>query len=153
MPNPFVEAAPGQPRPKLYRTGDLVRYLPNGDVAYLGRMDFQVKIKGFRIELGEVESALGAHPAVGRSVVVARDDDHGRKYLAAYFLVRDGQAPPATTELRAHLARDPTGNGHVFKSTTRDVPAESVAFGVPARVRRPAETAASEASAAKEGED
>ncbi|MCC6191428.1 MAG: amino acid adenylation domain-containing protein [Anaerolineales bacterium] len=104
VPNPFVEAAPGQPRPKLYRTGDLVRYLPNGDVAYLGRMDFQVKIKGFRIELGEVESALGAHPAVGRSVVVARDDDHGRKYLAAYFLVRDGQAPPATTELRAHLS-------------------------------------------------
>ncbi len=118
MPDPFAAVAnetgnatiggsdrPGTTPPRwLYRTGDLVRYLPNGDLLYLGRMDFQVKIRGFRIELGEVESALSSHPAVERNVVVAREDDQGRKYLAAYFTMRAGQAPPTTAALRAHLA-------------------------------------------------
>ena len=40
----------------MYRTGDLGRYNENGDVEYLGRLDFQVKLRGFRIELGEIES-------------------------------------------------------------------------------------------------
>ncbi len=122
--NPFVEGLSGeavvggaanpsadrqdrllpQSQQRLYRTGDLVRYLPNGDIVFLGRMDFQVKINGFRIELGEVETALNGHPAVARSVVVAREDDPAQKYLAAYLIVREGQASPTTSELRTYLA-------------------------------------------------
>ncbi|MCC7361304.1 MAG: amino acid adenylation domain-containing protein [Anaerolineales bacterium] len=104
VPNPFVEAAPGRPAPRLYRTGDLVRYLPDGDIAYLGRQDFQVKVNGYRIELGEVEAALSSHPAVERCVVVAREEAGGPKYLAGYFVPHAGQAAPTTTALRAHLA-------------------------------------------------
>ena len=52
---------------RLYRTGDLGRYLPDGNIEFLGREDFQVKIQGCRIELGEIEAALRQHPAVARA--------------------------------------------------------------------------------------
>ncbi|MEK8110154.1 hypothetical protein NKG94_49265 [Micromonospora sp. M12] len=51
---------------RLYRTGDLGRYLPGGDIEFLGREDFQVKINGFRIELGEVTAAVEKQPGWAR---------------------------------------------------------------------------------------
>ena len=54
---------------RLYKTGDLGRYLPGGEIEFLGREDFQVKINGYRIELGEVEAALKQHPAIKEAVV------------------------------------------------------------------------------------
>ncbi len=66
---------------RLYRTGDLARYLPDGSLAFLGRLDQQIKLRGFRIEPGEVAAALRAHPAVREAVVVLRD---GR--LVAYIV-------------------------------------------------------------------
>ena len=59
---------------RLYKTGDLGRYLPSGDIEFLGREDFQVKINGFRIELGEIETALKQHPAVKEAVVNSHRD-------------------------------------------------------------------------------
>ena len=49
---------------RLYRTGDVGRYLPDGNIEFLGRADFQVKIQGWRVELGEIEAALAQHPMV-----------------------------------------------------------------------------------------
>ncbi|WP_045500517.1 AMP-binding enzyme, partial [Vibrio hyugaensis] len=69
---------------KLYKTGDLARWLPDGNIEYLGRNDFQVKIRGHRIELGEIENALAIIEGVEQAVVIDRKDDTGRKYLAAY---------------------------------------------------------------------
>ncbi len=51
VPDPFKTGE------KMYRTGDLVRLLPNGEWAFAGRRDGQIKLDGHRIELSELESA------------------------------------------------------------------------------------------------
>ncbi|YAP80750.1 non-ribosomal peptide synthase/polyketide synthase [Xenorhabdus stockiae] len=76
------------PKKKMYRTGDLARYLSNGNIEYLGRNDFQVKIRGLRIELGEIEGVLTSHPQVRQAVVVDREHS-GHKGLAAYLVAGD----------------------------------------------------------------
>lgn len=78
-------AHPFQKGEKLYRTGDLAKWLPNGNIEFLGRIDYQVKIRGFRIELGEIESVLQSHGYINESVVQAREDN-GEKYLCAYIV-------------------------------------------------------------------
>lgn len=71
---------------KLYRTGDLARLLPDGNIEYLGRLDEQVKIRGFRIELGEIENVIRKQENVRDVAVVARVDDNGEKFIAAYVV-------------------------------------------------------------------
>lgn len=71
---------------RLYRTGDLGRYLPDGTIEFLGREDFQVKIRGHRIELGEIEAALKQHPVVREAVVATIGDDWDSKRLAGYVV-------------------------------------------------------------------
>jgi amino acid adenylation domain-containing protein len=89
IPDPFSR----NPEARLYKTGDLCRWMPDGAIEYLGRMDFQVKIRGQRIELGEIEAALGRHKEVKQCVVVAREDSAGGKILVAYFEPWAGLAP------------------------------------------------------------
>lgn len=96
VPDPFV---PGE---RMYRTGDLVRRLPDGNLDYLGRIDFQVKIRGFRIEMPEIEEHLRKHKAVKEAVVTDRTDAGGIPYLCAYF-VSSRDIPVA--ELKAFLGR------------------------------------------------
>jgi len=86
----------------IYLTGDLGRLRPDGCLEYLGRKDFQVKIRGHRIETSEIEMALVASSSIKDAVVVARDDQFGDKHLVAY-LVSAGQAEPSVSELRRHL--------------------------------------------------
>nr|WP_050021266.1 non-ribosomal peptide synthetase [Chryseobacterium sp. P1-3] len=71
---------------RLYKTGDLVRWLPDGNIEYIGRNDFQVKIRGYRIELGEIEERLSQHPDIKQSVVLAKENNTGMKYLAGYYV-------------------------------------------------------------------
>ncbi|MEM7125912.1 MAG: amino acid adenylation domain-containing protein [Chloroflexota bacterium] len=70
---------------RLYKTGDLCRWLLDGNIEYIGRTDFQVKLRGFRIELGEIENALLAQDGVREAVVLARAEK-GDKRLVAYLV-------------------------------------------------------------------
>jgi len=77
---------------RLYRTGDLARYQPDGNLEFLGREDFQVKVNGYRIELGEIERALERHPEVRTAVAVAHAQSSGHRRLVAY-VVPESEAP------------------------------------------------------------
>ena len=81
------------PDARLYKTGDLARSLPDGNILYLGRLDYQVKIRGNRIELGEIEAAICQHPSVREVVVIAREDNPGDKRLVAYFVPEQQSVP------------------------------------------------------------
>src|SRR5712692_6600646 len=87
---------------RLYRTGDLARYLDDGQIAYLGRIDEQVKILGHRIEPSEIEAMLDRHPAIASSVVVARGATCDQRQLAAYLVMTNGTTP-AAADLRGFL--------------------------------------------------
>src|SRR5690606_13237507 len=86
----FVADPFGEPGDRMYRTGDLVKTNEDGQIEYIGRTDFQVKLRGLRIELGEIESALLDHPGVRQSVVVVHSDPALGDHLVAY-LVTDGR--------------------------------------------------------------
>ncbi|WP_051161501.1 non-ribosomal peptide synthetase [Nocardia brevicatena] len=85
----------------LYRTGDIVRRR-DGELEFLGRNDFQVKLRGLRIELGDVEAALLADDAVSAAVAVAGD---GR--LHGYIVPAGGHAPDLDALRRALAERLP----------------------------------------------
>ncbi|MEU1430626.1 amino acid adenylation domain-containing protein [Nocardia sp. NPDC005746] len=88
---------------RMYRTGDLVKWNADGDLVYLGRSDFQVKLRGLRIELGEIEAALTAHESVDQAVVVLHSSEHTGDMLAAYVVPAAGGAIDQDA-LRTHLA-------------------------------------------------
>jgi hypothetical protein len=78
---------------------------------YLGRLDFQVKVRGFRIEPGEIEAALAALPDVEEVTVAAHTVDAGDVRLVAYVAPRersgaaaDGFDDETVRAWRAHVA-------------------------------------------------
>ncbi|OCK60431.1 non-ribosomal peptide synthetase [Bradyrhizobium sp. LMTR 3] len=83
--DPFI----GDANARMYRSGDLGRYLPDGNIAFLGRNDHQVKIRGFRIELGEIEFRIHEHAGVTDAVVLAPRDHSGDPRLVAYVAAKD----------------------------------------------------------------
>jgi acyl carrier protein len=98
LPNPFT----ADPAARLYKTGDRVRRLPDGNVEYLGRFDFQVKVRGIRVELGEIEAMLGKHVGVAQAVVMTTADRTGQAQLVAY-VVPQADAAMIPTDLRLFL--------------------------------------------------
>ncbi len=110
MPDPFSN----EPGARLYKTGDLARYLPDGDIEFLGRVDYQVKIRGFRVELGEIETVLGRHPGVRDVAVLIQEAKPASadgevpgwdKRLVAYLVAKQ-QPAPAASELRDFLRKN-----------------------------------------------
>jgi acyl carrier protein len=93
-------ANPFRPGERLYRTGDIGRWLPDGNIAYLGRKDDQVKIRGYRIELGEIERALMKYPDIAAALVMAKATPDGGKELVAYLV---GSKELNPTDIRTYL--------------------------------------------------
>jgi len=81
---------PLRPGERIYRTGDVARWLPDGNVEYLGREDYQVKIRGLRIELGEIENTIREFPGVTDCVVVVKRYSESVILIVAYVVERPG---------------------------------------------------------------
>ena len=71
---------------RMYKTGDLAQWMPNGQIAFLGRVDDQIKVRGFRIEPNEIAVTLDQNPTVRSSAVIAKDAGGGDMRLVAYIV-------------------------------------------------------------------
>ncbi|WP_268800675.1 non-ribosomal peptide synthetase [Pseudomonas huanghezhanensis] len=98
LPDPF-----GDVGARLYRSGDLARWNADGELEYVGRADFQVKIRGQRIELGEIESVLLAQASVRDAVVSAQPTPHGPQLVA--YVVADSLTPLDSDALKTALGQ------------------------------------------------
>ena len=70
---------------RMYKSGDLGRRREDGSIEYLGRNDFQVKLRGLRVELGEIEAQLLKCRGVSAAIVLARHEIPGEPRLVAYL--------------------------------------------------------------------
>jgi amino acid adenylation domain-containing protein len=102
--NPFGTDGTGRAA-RLYKTGDLACYLESGEIAYLGRIDDQIKLLGHRIEPNEIVTVLDRHPAIQASLVVAREDAGIEKHLVAY-VVPNYISQLAASDLRGFLRNE-----------------------------------------------
>ncbi|MFF3570806.1 amino acid adenylation domain-containing protein [Nocardia jiangxiensis] len=98
VPDPFDE---GQ---RMYRTGDVVRRRHDGELEYLGRTDFQVKLRGLRIELGEIEAVLAEYPGIARAIASVRSNGSGAQ-LVGYLVPAAGSTIDTAAAL-AHAASE-----------------------------------------------
>jgi len=94
---------PYLPGGRLYRTGDRGMLRSTGELEFLGRADYQIKVRGVRIELGEVESRLREFPGVVEAVAIAWQNNIGETEIDAHVMVLASEVTP--TRLRAHLER------------------------------------------------
>ncbi|MEX2667782.1 amino acid adenylation domain-containing protein [Candidatus Uabimicrobium amorphum] len=103
--NPFVSEEDQTQKQYLhmYRTGDLVKRMPDGNIDFLGRIDFQIKLRGFRIELGEIETVLANHPSISQCAVVLQNNL--RKQLVGYCVNKSSERIDES-DLRAYLQNE-----------------------------------------------
>ena len=92
--NPFGEG-------NLYKTGDLAFWREDGNISYVGRNDFQVKIRGLRIELGEIENAMCSMEDILQSVVLVRKNSDGRQIICAFYTGKETEPK----EIRVHISK------------------------------------------------
>ena len=86
---------------KLYKTGDLAYWREDGNIVYVGRNDFQVKIRGLRIELGEIENAICSIDGISQAVVVVLKNNEGRQLICAFYTGTEAEAK----DIRNHIGK------------------------------------------------
>jgi amino acid adenylation domain-containing protein len=111
IPNPFGQ----EPGARLFKTSDLARHMSDGSIEYLGRMDYQVKIRGLRIELGEIEAALSQHPAIQDAVVVAKEYSPQDRRLIAYVVLNQLYEEISDGEIDGHAGQEWTSPDQLIR--------------------------------------
>ena len=84
--------------PKLLRTGDIVRRAGDGNIVYLNRKDWMVKINGQRVEPGEIESVIKNTEGVHDAVIKDFKNQYGQVYLVAYYVEKEPVDPDEIKE-------------------------------------------------------
>lgn len=128
---------------KLYKTGDLAYWREDGNIAYVGRNDFQVKIRGLRIELGEIENAISSVDGINMSVVVVRKNSEGRQLICAFYTGEEKSAQEIRGQIGAklpkymlphiftHLDEMPlTSSGKISRKTLPEIDLEKIETAV-----------------------
>ncbi len=87
-----------------YHSGDLGYIGKDGQIYFLGRKDFQVKIRGQRVELGEIEQALWSVKGVTGAVAGIRGDSPDSAQLIAWIECQGDTPAPTASYLRRWLA-------------------------------------------------
>ena len=100
IPNPF-SSMPGD---RLYRTGDLGRIASNGEIEYVGRLDFQVKVRGFRLELKEIQEFILKYKEIQDAIVLTQKDGTNTNILVAYIVPKT-KATLLLSDLRFFLSQ------------------------------------------------
>ena len=85
--NPFAK---GEDDKVLYHSNDLGRFLPDGNLMFVNRKDWMVKINGQRVETGEIEALMNMMPSVKTGIVKGFENQYGQTYLCAYFQLQEG---------------------------------------------------------------
>ena len=94
---------------KLFRggwlnTGDILKKLPDGNLVYINRKDWMVKINGQRVEPGEIENVLRAVPGISGAVVKAVRGAGEQTVLCAYYTGESFTDEELKTRLSEKLA-------------------------------------------------
>jgi thioesterase domain-containing protein/acyl carrier protein len=98
---------PRNPSGRIFLTGDLGRFRPDGQLEFIGRKDFRVKIRGFSVDLAAIETVLNSIPSIRRAVVLVQESPEGIKRLLAYVAARDGVKQEPRQLRQAMAARLP----------------------------------------------
>ncbi|MEM6687699.1 MAG: non-ribosomal peptide synthetase, partial [Bacteroidota bacterium] len=77
--NPFGDG-------RMFNTGDCVAWNADGELAFYGRNDYQVKVRGYRIELGDIETHLNDIDSIQQAVVLVKQDSLEQNILVAYYV-------------------------------------------------------------------
>ncbi|MCR5079503.1 MAG: amino acid adenylation domain-containing protein, partial [Bacilli bacterium] len=101
VPNPFKDKDGFK---TMVRTGDLGRRLPSGDIIYINRRDWMIKINGQRVEPGEIEGTIRSIPAIGEAAVKDFVGSAGQTYICAYYVVKPGESI-TEEEIKAHMEK------------------------------------------------
>jgi hypothetical protein len=83
----------------LVRTGDLGKRLPDGNIVYLNRKDWMIKINGQRVEPGEIETVLNHVPGVAQAAVKDFKNNNGQIYICAYYVPLKTSSDTVTEEM------------------------------------------------------
>lgn len=100
---------------KMYRTGDLAMFLPDGNIEFKGRKDYQIKLRGLRIELGEIESIINEYKDVDQCAVIVKNKNSLNPAIVAFIVKRaDFEIKDFKQYLKEHLPDYMVPNQYIF---------------------------------------